>query len=259
MSDSNSIFSEIPNFKYDSEGLRPVSGEAFENILHNRRSVRVYTEEKVPEEVMEKLLDYALLAPNSSNLQPWEFYWVRSTDKKKALVKACFSQPAARTAQEIIVCVAKIKTWPKVRKLMLEHLKDENGFPKRGTDYYKTLVPMVYTQGVFSVIGLFKSLFYFFAGLFRVVPREPVSRNDMKIWATKSTALAAQNIMMGASALGYDTCPMEGLDSKRVKKILGLGRNSIIVMAISVGKRDPKKGVYGPRIRMPREEFVKKV
>lgn len=259
MSDSNSIFAEIPDFKYDSEGLRPVSAEAFENILHNRRSVRVYSEEAVPEEVMHKLLDYALMAPNSSNLQPWEFYWVRSQDKKKALVKACFSQPAARTAQELIVCVAKIKTWPKVRKLMLEHLKDENGFPKRGTDYYKTLVPMVYTQGVFSFIGFSKSVFYFFAGFFRVVPREPVSRNDMKVWATKSTALAAQNIMMGASALGYDTCPMEGLDSKRVKKILGLGKDSLIVMAISVGKRDPQRGVYGPRIRMPREEFVKTV
>jgi nitroreductase len=257
MSDTNSIFSEIPDFKYDSESLRPVSREAFENILHNRRSVRVYTDEKVPEEVMQKVLDYALMAPNSSNLQPWEFFWVRSAVKKEALVKACFSQPAARTAQEIIVCVAKIKTWPKIRSLMLDQLKDENGFPKRGTDYYKTLVPLVYTQGYFSILGFLKSVFYFIAGFFRVVPREPVSRNDMKIWATKSTSLAAQNIMMGLAALGYDSCPMEGLDSKRVKKILGLGRNSIIVMAISVGKRDPKKGVYGSRIRMPREEFVK--
>lgn len=259
MSKADSIFSEIPDFSYDSEGTRPVSREAFENILANRRSVRVYTDETVPEEVMERLLDYALMAPNSSNLQPWEFFWVRSPDKKEALIKACFSQPAARTAQELIVCVAKIKTWPRIRQLMLSHLKDENGFPKRGTDYYKTLVPMVYTQGWLSSVGFLKSIFYFFAGFFRVVPREPVSRNDMKVWATKSTALAAQNIMMGASALGYDTCPMEGLDSKRVKKILGLGRDSLIVMAISVGKRDPKKGVYGPRIRMPRSEFVKKV
>lgn len=257
MSNADSIFSEIPNFKYESEGLKPVSQEAFENVLHNRRSIRVYSEAKVPEEVMQKLLDYALMAPNSSNLQPWEFFWVRSEDKKKKLVKACFSQPAARTAPEIIVCVAKIKTWPRVRKLMLKQLQDENGFPKRGTDYYKTLVPWVYTQGFFSSLGFLRSIFYFIAGFFRVVPREPVSRNDMKIWATKSTALAAQNIMMGASALGYDTCPMEGLDSKRVKKILGLGRDSLIVMAISVGKRDPNRGVYGPRIRMPREEFVK--
>jgi nitroreductase len=80
----------------------------------------------------------------------------------------------------------------------------------------------------------------------------------MRVWAVKSTALACQNIMMGFSSFGFDTCPMEGYDSRRVKKTLGLGRNTEIVMAISVGKRD-KKGVYGPRVRMPKEKFIKKV
>ena len=80
----------------------------------------------------------------------------------------------------------------------------------------------------------------------------------MRVWAVKSTALACQNIMMGFSAFGFDTCPMEGMDSKRIKKTLGLKRNTEIVMVISAGKRD-KKGVYGPRIRMPIEKFIKKI
>jgi len=78
----------------------------------------------------------------------------------------------------------------------------------------------------------------------------------MRVWAVKSTALACQNLMMGFSAYGYDTCPMEGLDSKRVKKILGIKGKSEIVMAISAGKR-AANGVYGPRIRMPKEQFIK--
>jgi nitroreductase len=133
--------------------------------------------------------------------------------------------------------------------------KSEN-IPTSARAYYEKLVPMVYSQGPLSIFGYSKKIATAFIGLFRPVPREPMSRSDMRVWAVKSTALACQNIMMGFSAFGFDTCPMEGLDSKRVKKTLGLGRNSEIVMAISVGKRD-KKGIYGPRVRMPKEEFIK--
>ena len=40
----------------------------------------------------------------------------------------------------------------------------------------------------------------------------------MKVWSQKTTALACQNFMLSMRAYGYDTCPMEGLDSTRVKK-----------------------------------------
>ncbi len=93
------IFSKIPDLQY-SEEIKPVSDEIFNNIVENRRSVRVYTDEKIPSEVVEKVLDWALLAPNSSNLQCWEFYWVKDPTKKAQLVEALLSQPAARTAQE---------------------------------------------------------------------------------------------------------------------------------------------------------------
>jgi nitroreductase len=78
----------------------------------------------------------------------------------------------------------------------------------------------------------------------------------MRVWAHKSTALACENIMLGFSAFGFDTCPMEGFDSARVKKVLNLGRESEICMVISAGKR-AKNGVYGPRIRFGKEQFVK--
>jgi hypothetical protein len=43
-------------------------------------------------------------------------------------------------------------------------------------------------------------------------------RSDMRIVAQKSAALAAQNFMISMAAVNYDTCPMEGFDSLRVKK-----------------------------------------
>ncbi len=257
MADSADIFKKVPDTKYE-EAVLETSPEEFERVIKNRRSVRMFTNEKVPKRVMEQVLDWGLLAANSSNLQCWEFYWVQDPRKKSELVEALFNQPAARSAQEIIVAVAKLQTWKQTRQQMLALFDKEGNVPASAIAYYQKLVPFVYSQGFLNVFGYSKKVIMSVTGLFRPVPREPTSRADMRVWAAKSTALACQNIMMGFSSHGFDTCPMEGYDSSRVKKILGLGRESEIVMAIGVGKR-AKNGVYGPRIRMPKEQFIKVV
>lgn len=257
MVDPAAIFSRTPKSTYN-EPLKETSPQIFDNIIQNRRSVRVYTDEKVPEEVVQKVLDWALLAPNSSNLQCWEFYWVKDPIKKEAVKAALFNQPAARTSQELIIAVARMDKWKSVSKQMIEAFSSQKGgkAPASVYAYYQKLVPIAYTQGPLGVLGLFKRVATWTIGLFKPIPREPHSWADMRVWAHKSTALACQNIMMGFTAHGYDTCPMEGLDSNRMKKILGLGGGAEIVMAISVGKR-AENGVYGPRIRMPKDQFVK--
>ena len=69
-----------------------------------------------------------------------------------------------------------------------------------------------------------------------------------------SAGLAAQNFMLSMTSKGFDTCPMEGFDSLRVKNILALPRSSEINMIISCGIRDDK-GVYGDQIRVPFEKI----
>jgi nitroreductase len=72
----------------------------------------------------------------------------------------------------------------------------------------------------------------------------------------KSCALAAQTFMLSMTAEGYDTCPMEGFDSDKVKKFLNLPRAAEICMIVSVGKA-AKDGVFGQRVRVPKEEIIK--
>jgi nitroreductase len=64
--------------------------------------------------------------------------------------------------------------------------------------------------------------------------------------------------MLAFRAHGYDTCPMEGFDSCRIKKVMGLSRSKKIVMIVGAGKR-AEGGLYGPRIRFPRDQFVKTI
>lgn len=262
MNETN-IFKSIPDIRYEEKSYGPEEAGArikvFKEIVNSRRSVRVFDNVEVPEQVIEDCLDMALKAPNSSNLQPTEFYWVREKNNKASLVEACFSQPAASTAAELVVCVARTKTWKQNCKKMLETFKVEEGkgerIPKSAWYYYQKLAPIMYNQGFLGVRGKIKKIIITAVGVFRVVPREPNSQEEMKLWATKSSALACENFMLAARAYGYDTCPMEGYDARRIRKLLKLPSDAAPVMVISIGKRS-SKGIYGPQIRFPRESFI---
>ncbi len=220
-----------------------------------RRSIRVYSNQSVPAEVMNQALDAALIAPNSSNMQTWEFYWVKSPAKKAALIEACLSQPAAKTAQELVVFVADDKLWKRNQKTMLSHLNSIPNIPKRLLDYYGKVMPLTYGYRFLAPV---KWLMANATGLFRPMPRRPWSPRDIQEVCIKSTALASENFMLAISAQGFDSCPMEGFDETRVKRLLGLPCSARIVMVVSVGKADPAVPVP-PRLRFQRDWFVKEV
>jgi nitroreductase len=254
---NENIFEKIPDMHYREEAPE-IDYSEFKAVLESRRSVRVYTEDIVPVHVVEEALDAALLAPSSSNLQCWEFYWIADPPRKVQLAEACFNQPAARTANVLIVCVARTKTWKKVRQQMLDYFKTQPEVPKAAVEYYRKLVPFVYSQGFLGIYGFLKWLVFSVAGFFRPVPRGPFGEHGMQLWAVKSCALACENIMLSFRAQGYDSCPMEGFDEVRVKDLLQLPNDAIVTMVVSAGKRAPN-GVYGPRIRFNRDQFVKRI
>lgn len=226
--------------------------EILERLIHTRRSVRKFIDERIPESVIEHCIELAFFAPNSSNLQPWHIYWVRSDDQRKALAKACISQNAARTASDLLVVVARTGTWRETAHRYLSEWPDGKPAPIV-TRYYKTLAPLMYTVGPLSILGRLKQLIFGAVRLFRVTPNVYHTRADLKTWAVKSTALAAQNLMMALHAHGYDTCPMEGFDPWRVKRLVGLPRDATVVMVVGAG-RAAEDGIYNTRWRIPAKE-----
>jgi len=234
-----------------------VNKEEFIKVVESRRSVRIYNDAKVKEEDMLQCLELSLLSANSSNLQPWEFYWVRDLEKKNQLIDYCLGQPAAKTAQELVVCVARPDNWKNNTQKMLDMFKDKE-LPKAVETYYTKIVPLAYNQGFLGLFGLIKKISTFLIGLKKSIPREPTSISDMNVWAQKSTALACQTLMLALRAFGYDSCPMEGIDSYRIKKLLKLPKTAQVCMVISAGKR-ASNGVYGKRFRLNKDKFIKVV
>lgn len=231
----------------------------FFDLVNKRRSIRKFSSERIPAKVIYKALKAGLLAANSSNLQPWEFYWVKDRKNKARLIKACFSQNAAKTAQELIVAVSRIDTWKRNRNLILNNYKKNGEIPPIVERYYNRLIPLAYLHDRIGILGIARKILSFFisvVGFFIPVPRGPVFRHDVFEIVTKTTALACQNFMMALVAQGYDSCPMEGFDHLRVKQILKLNNQSHVVMVLGVGKAD-LKGKYGERFRVDDNLVIK--
>lgn len=226
-----------------------------------RRSCRVYKNDPIDSQKVKKCLENATLAPTSSNLQLWEFYHITDKEKIKELAKACFNQNAAKTAQQLVVIVTRKDLWRKRAKANINFLNAAFNKPnlephlqKRktmATNYYKKLIPTVYADFL-GIFGYIKFITFQIVGLFKPVYRQ-VRQSDMRIVAHKSAGLAAQNFMISMAAIGYDTCPMEGSDTLRVKNILNIPSSAEINMIIGCGIREDK-GIYGPRFRVPFED-----
>lgn len=237
-----------------------INKEEFFKVIDSRRSVRVFTDDPIPDDVVESCLQAGLDAPNSSNLQPWEFYWIKSPDKLELIKKYCLGQSAATTAQTIIIAVAKWDNWDLNRKRMISFFNEQTEKPSKGAYlYYEKVAKQAYSLGPINTLGLIKRIFIASQRLMgKVTPQPMMSVGDLRVWAQKTTALACENIMLAFRAHGFDTCPMEGLDPEKIHKMLGLSKGSEVCMAIGAGKRAPH-GIFSPRVRFDKEFFVKKI
>ena len=227
------------------------------DAVNFRRSVRVYDPEKtIDTKKVKKCIEQATLAPSSSNLQLWEFYHIQSEEFLKEVAKVCYNQPAAKTAQELVIPVVRLDLWQQRIQANVDFIKKSNAGKEQkkfqgALDYYQKTIPKLY-RGSQKITGFLNSLKSNWEGRKKVTYRE-VKAGDLRVVGHKSTALSAQNFMVSMAALGYDTCPMEGFDSVRLKALLQLPKAAEISMVIGCGLRK-EKGVYGDRFRIPFEE-----
>ena len=240
----------------------------FEEILNHRRAVRNYAPDKeLDTQKVKHCIELATLAPSSSNMQLWEFYHITNSETIQKLAVACLGQSAVTTAKQLVIVVARQDLHKKRAKEIIDFERGniERNSPaervaKRIKDremYYTKLIPFLYRR-FFGLLGGFRKVLTTIISLFRPMTTN-VSENDLRVVVHKSCALAAQTFMLAMSDAGYDTCPLEGFNSNRVKKILNLPCRSEVNMIISCGIRNGNKGIWGERFRVPFEEVYKEI
>lgn len=229
-------------------------------VLNFRRSVRIFDKQKpIDPEKVKQCLELATLAPNSSNMQLWEFYQITQPELLAEISKACLGQTATATASEIVVFVTRQDLYKKRAKFVLEFEKGniQRNSPQERQDkrikdrelYYGKLIPFIYARFL-GILGFLRVMLTQSISIFRPMVLE-VSESDMRVVVHKSCALAAQTFMIAMANEGYDTCPLEGFDSRRIKKLLKLPYGAGINMVIPCGIRKGNKGIWGERGRVP--------
>lgn len=246
---------DVPNPTFRETAL-----PGFAQAVRARRAIRVFDGEPVPERIMRACLRDATLAPTSSNLQPFELYWVRDSKRRERLEEACFGQPAATTAGELVVVMARRDLWKtnldKVWDLMTRG--GEITFPEPVDDYYHKITPRLRQTDALGIGNLVRRFRFWQKGRTEPTPRSPVNKGDHRVWAHTQSSLVAMTLMLSLTAHGYDSCPIGGLDKIRVRDLLELPPQAEVTMVIAAGTRRPE-GLYGARVRLPYEDLVKEV
>lgn len=170
--------------------------------IRSRRAVKHYDpEHRLSEEELRKLMEYTVLAPTSFNMQNWHFVICTDKEVQGQICAAGWNQSQLKDASATIVLAGNIEGYKNFDRTL-----------RNAPDNIK---------GMFS--GMIPG---FYDG------KEELQRDE----ALRSISMAAQNMMLMAREMGYDSCPMIGYDAAKVAEIVGLPNGHPPLMIVTVGK-----------------------
>ncbi len=166
--------------------------------IEQRRSIRKFEPDPVPDELINQMLEAARLAPSGTNRQPWRFQII--TDgalKKKLAEEAAFGNQVVANAPAIIVCGSELLTFVKGHKLA-----------PPGGEYY----------GADS--------------------EDLEELRKFQPDAHMYTAIAVEHMVLMATALGLGTCWLQRIRFGQVARMLGWPRHIVALTLLLVGYPD---------------------
>lgn len=189
--------------------------------IEQRRATKAFDREFfITDNVKRTLLELAQRAPSAFNLQHCRYVVVEDPEQRKRIREHAWDQAQVTDASMLVVLCADLESWQRDPERIFGELPEEaRRFLMGAVDNY-----------------------------YRDKPR--IARDE----AMRSGGLAAQTLMLAATSMGYDTCPMDGFDFDKVGDIIGLPEGHEIIMMIAVGKRAaPPRPRFG---KLPYEEVV---
>jgi nitroreductase len=239
--------------------------------ISQRRALRVFD---ISPALRDELLHAARFALASFTAQPYHLFWAESPASRRAVARLCFGQPPAQTASALLIAVAELDCWRSTSLAQLAWMRAFGFSPEKISEYERKskFSKWFYFQGWCNrgaptvelgdgnekggLFGAFKWIVFRALNLFEIIGTPLVTRQGLFKWATESTSLACENLMIAAESLGLNTCPMEDCDFRRLSRFLRLTSHSQeIVMVIAVGKKSPLH-MDQPQWRGPLESTV---
>lgn len=211
---------EVPTTQPNGEQLKPIT-----QVLLERRATNHFTDEPVPDEILNAILKLAAQAPSGYNLQPWRFIVVRDAENRKRLQAAAFNQPKVAEAPVVVIALGMKEEWKeRADEVFKEGAERGAGNP----DTWKQA-----EEGALQ----------FLTGM-----------QKMDVWVNRHTMIAVTTMMLVAEAYGFDTAPMEGFNAAAVKTEFDIPEEAEVVALLAIGRgASPEKAYPG---RFPLERIV---
>jgi nitroreductase len=174
------------------------------DAIYRRRAVKAFDpDHRLSPEEEQKLLEATIQAPTSFNIQHWRFVVVRDPELRQRIRKEYGNDQAQMTdASLLIIMTADVKAWQKD--------------PER----YWQQAPQEVADLLVGWMGTFHE------------GREWLQRDE----AQRSIGLAMQTLMLAATAMGYQSCPMIGFDIEGVAELIGLPDDHVMGPMVAIGK-----------------------
>lgn len=226
-------------------------GQKFLHWAKTRRATRHFRPDPITDEELALILEAGRWAPSGYNLQPIHLQVIRDPQTKARLRKVCFDQPQITEAPVILILTGDRQVErAHLEKMIAQEIEAgaiDAGYAKK----IRQFVGLGFNRGPGGIFQLTKFLLAPVVHFFAPFPELPGLR--MRTWLNRQAGLTAMNLMMAARAADLATCPMEGIDEARIRKILGLSRRWVIPLMISLGHaRDTPKA----KTRLPLPDLV---
>ncbi len=218
----------------NDENQLSIQNSTFEAIKE-RRAARRFSTAPIPDSLLLELLNLANLAPSGFNLQPWHFVVVRNNDLKRILKHVAMGQAQVLEAPAVVVFLADPECWKTSYPEVIAQGLVSKRMGEAQVSLYRKSVRLLFRNGPFGLMGLAKRLALPVRRLFKPTPTVITSAKEAEQYVRAQTMLAASTFMIAAQSAGLITCPMEGFDEYRLKRLLAIPRRFTIPLIVPIG------------------------
>ncbi|MDD5722360.1 MAG: nitroreductase family protein [Syntrophales bacterium] len=195
------------------------------HVIGERRSIRKFREDSIPDKTINELLNAARLAPSGSNLQPTRFVVVKSPSVRAEL-GACTPCKFITRAPVIFVCCAD----------------------RRSLSTRDKRVGELVEAGAFNDIDMDPTDS-------KTYGNTQMNDSAVRAYLSMNAAIAIEHMVLRAVDFGLGSCWIGMFDRKKVRQILDIDNDIHIVTLLPVGYPDQSPP---QRPRVPLDRLVLK-
>ena len=189
--------------------MTTIQNKGLSDIIRERHSVRKYDSNyQISKEEIEEILNEAILAPSSSNLQPWQFIVIQDQDTKKELREIAYNQEQVETSSAVIAVLGDKEMYKNVEKV------------------YQS----AYEAGFMDEFNMNRLI----EGTNKTYPNAP---DEMRAnIAAFDAGLVSMQLMLISKDRGYDTVTMGGFDKQKFIQKFEVPERYFPIVLIALGK-----------------------